>query len=670
MNGLDIQLPPEHDTEAWRNREWLVTNGLGGYASGTLAGICTRRYHGLFVPNLPDPRGRHVLVSRVDEEVICGAQRFHLGDSDRIGQPLSRGHAPLLRAFRLDGNIACWTFQCGEVTLQRWLVMPHQRNTVVVRYEITAGPAATVRIRPFMPFRRQDAPLRQPGYGRFELAPDEDGSCRVRLQGCDLSMAMRLQPDGTPFIEAPFEDPAAGLWREQLRGYASHEAAASPGYFEWQAQPGVPAVVVMTTEETHPRGHVERPFEEERQRIAALVEGAGAGEDPFLARLTVAADQFLILPENRLDESSAAMRHGHPLRTVVAGYHWFLDWGRDTMISLDGLMLATGRHSEARATLLTFAQYVRDGLLPNLFPEGSRDGWYHTVDATLWYFHAIHRYVTVTADRSVFDDLLPVLRNIMERHFKGTRFGIGIDPQDGLLRASSPEHALTWMDAHMGDWIVTPRRGKPVEIQALWYNALCLMAAWDPDDATRYRHCAQQVRAAFNSRFWNPQRRCLFDVVDAGGHPDRDARIRPNQLFAIALDHAVLEPERWPAVLEVVERELLTPVGLRTLEPGDPSYSRTYQGNLKARDSAYHQGTVWPWLLGAFVDASLKTHADPARVRALLEAFPGHLQVAGLGTISEVFDGEPPHAPHGCIAQAWSVAEVLRCWKRTAVSDR
>src|SRR5690606_8238645 len=293
-----------------------------------------------------------------------------------------------------------------------------------------------------------------------------------------------------------------------------------------------------------------------------------------------------------------------------------------------------------------------------------------TVDATLWYFHAIHRYVTVTADRSVFDGLLPVLRNIMERHFKGTRFGIGIDPQDGLLRASTPEHALTWMDAHMGDWIVTPRRGKPVEIQALWYNALCLMASWDPEDAARYRHCAQQVRAAFNSRFWNPQRHCLFDVVDGEGHPDSDARIRPNQLFAIALDHAVLAPERWPAVLEAVERELLTPMGLRTLEPGDPSYSRTYHGNLKARDSAYHQGTVWPWLLGPFVDASLKTHRDHARARALLEAFPGHLQVAGLGTISEVFDGEPPHTPHGCIAQAWSVAEVLRCWKRTAISDR
>ncbi len=671
MSVLDIQLPDADDAEAWRNREWLVTNGLGGYASGTLAGVCTRRYHGIFVPNLPNPRGRHVMVSRLGEQIRVGDATCTLGGSDRIGQQPARGNAPLLKAFRLDGNMACWTFQCGEVTLERCLVMPHQRNTVMLRYEVTAGPAAVVRIRPFLPFRRQDAPLRQPGYGRFDLALDEDGSCRVGLAGTDLWMAMRLLPDAVHFISEPLEHPDAGLRREQQRGYPNHEATASPGYFEWHARPGVPAVLVLTTEEIHPRGHAERPFREERERMAALVQLAGAQEDPFLERLTAAADQFLILPENRLDESSEALRHGHPLRTVVAGYHWFLDWGRDTMISLEGLMLATGRHSEARATLLTFAHYVRDGLLPNLFPEGSRQGWYHTVDATLWYFHAIHRYVGASGDRSVFDELLPVLRAIMQRHLAGTRFGIGMDPADGLLRAGTPEHALTWMDAHMGDWIVTPRRGKPVEIQALWYNALCLMAQWDAgeDGGAQYRRLAEQARASFNARFWNPQRNCLFDVIGGEEGDGRDARLRPNQLFAISLDHPVLDRERWAAVLEAVGNELLTPVGLRTLERGDAAYSRTYHGNLLARDSAYHQGTVWPWLLGAYVDAWLKTHGDPAGARALLEAFPAHLQVAGLGTISEVFDGEPPHTPHGCIAQAWSVAEVLRCWKLTR-SDR
>lgn len=668
MTMLDIQLPPEGDHEAWRNREWIVANGLGGYASGTLAGVCTRRYHGMFVPNLSHPRGRHVLVSRLDEHIIQGGQDCRIGDSDRIGRALSRGNSPWLRAFRLEGNIACWTFQCGEVTLKRSLMMPHQRNTTMLRYEITAGPPAVVRIRPFLPFRRQDAPLRQPGYGRFDLALEEDGTCRAGLADSELWLAMRMLPVKAGFVVSAAEDPDAGLWREQLRGYDSHEAAASPGYFEWQAEPGVPAVLVLTTEEIHPRGHTERPFDEERQRIASLVQCAGAQEDPFLARLAVAADQFLVLPENRLYESTEAVQHGHTLRTVVAGYHWFLDWGRDTMISLEGLMLATGRHGEARGTLLTFAHYVRDGLLPNLFPEGSREGWYHTVDATLWYFHAIHRYVTATGDATVFDELMPVLRRIMRHHFDGTRFGIGVDPHDGLLRAGTPEHALTWMDAHMGDWIVTPRRGKPVEIQALWYNALCLMIQWESGgEADRYRRCAEQVRVSFNARFWNAARNCLFDVVD--GDEGDDPKLRPNQLFAISLDHPVLDRARWPAVLDTVAAELLTPVGLRTLDPADESYSRTYHGNLAARDSAYHQGTVWPWLLGAYVDAWLKTHDDRAAARAVLEAFPAHLQRAGLGTISEVFDGEPPHTPHGCIAQAWSVAEVLRCWKRTQRSD-
>src|SRR5690606_11330144 len=370
---------------------------------------------------------------------------FHLGGSDLIGRPLSAGNAPWLRAFRLDGNMACWTFQCGSLTLERCLVMPHQRNTTLLRYQVSGGDAM-IRIRPFLPMRRQDGPLRQPGEGRFEVAIAEDGSCRVGLEDSELWLAMRMMPVEAPFRSGAIEIPDAGLWREQLRGYDSHEAAASPGCFEWRATPQQPAVLVFTTEESHPSGDTEQPFDTERQRIATLVQCAGGAGDPFLARLTVAADQFLILPENRADESSEAVRHGHPLRTTVAGYHWFLDWGRDTMISLEGLMLATGRHGEARATLLTFAHYVRDGLLPNLFPEGSRDGWYHTVDATLWYFHAIHRYVTVTDDRTVFDELMPVLRTIMRHHIEGTRFGIGVDEDDGLLCAGTPGHALTWMD--------------------------------------------------------------------------------------------------------------------------------------------------------------------------------------------------------------------------------
>jgi predicted glycogen debranching enzyme len=663
MSILEVTLPAP-DEVSWRNREWLVTNGLGGYASGTLAGVCTRRYHGMFVPNLSRPRGRHVLVSRLDEEVTVDGQTFHLGGSDRIGEPLVRGSMAFLKAFRLDGNAACWTYQFGELWLERRLVMPHQRNTACLRYEVTYGPPALIRLRPWLPFRRQDAPLRQPGYARFEVAFAEEGGCRVGLAGSELWLAMRMAPAEVPFLPAPLEEPAAWLWREEARGNDSRESSASPGYFEWQAHPRLPAILVLTTEELHPQPDPDQPFNEERARVAALVERAGGAADPFLARLAVAADQFLILPENRVEESSTAMQQGHALRTVVAGYHWFLDWGRDTMISLEGLMLATGRHAEARATLLTFANYVRDGLLPNLFPEGAKEGRYHTVDATLWYFHAIHRYLNATGDTTLLGELMPTLRSILQHHVDGTRFGIGVDPSDGLLRAATPHHALTWMDAHMGDWIVTPRRGKPVEIQALWYNALCLMRDWETSHGAR-EDCARRAefaRGSFNDKFWNPARHCLFDVVEA--EAGNDARLRPNQVFAISLDHPVLEPGRWPAVLQAIHSELLTPAGLRTLERGDPAYSGNYHGNLSVRDAAYHQGTVWPWLLGAFIDASLKVHGDPALLRMLLAQFPSHLQEAGMGTISEIFDGDPPHAPHGCIAQAWSVAEVLRCWKR------
>jgi predicted glycogen debranching enzyme len=669
MSRLEAILPAQEDAAGWRNSEWLVTNGLGGYASGTLAGVCTRRYHGMFVPNLSQPRGRHVLVSRLDEHIQVEGWTWRLGGCDRLGQPLAEANAPWLRAFVLDGNMACWIFQCGEVTLERRLVMPHQRNVACLRYVIKSGPAATVRLRPFLALRRQDAPLRRPGYGRFSLQPSPQGGWQAACDGRAPTLRMQLLPGDAPFVADACEDADGWLWREELRGYESHEANASPGYFEWNAAPGEAALLVLSADDGYvPPAHADEPFDVERQRNRTLVSLAGAQADPFLARLAVAADQFLILPENRLEESAQAVLEGHPLRTVVAGYHWFLDWGRDTMIALEGLMLATGRHQEARATLLTFSHYLRDGLLPNLFPEGSREGWYHTVDATLWYFHAIHRYLQATGDARLLDELLPALKTIMQHHFAGTRFGIGVDPSDGLLRAGSSQQALTWMDAHMGEWIVTPRRGKPVEIQALWYNALCLMRDWSGSAPERdhYEQQADLARSSFNAQFWNPVRDCLFDVIDGEvGEEGCDARLRPNQLFAISLDHPVLDRGRWHSVLETVRTHLLTSVGLRTLEQADPEYSPSYHGNLHSRDAAYHQGTVWPWLLGAYVDAWLRAHGDGVGARGLLQAFEAHLQVAGIGTISEVFDGNSPHTPHGCIAQAWSVAEVLRCWKRT-----
>jgi predicted glycogen debranching enzyme len=357
------------------------------------------------------------------------------------------------------------------------------------------------------------------------------------------------------------------------------------------------------------------------------------------------------------------------VRSVIAGYHWFTDWGRDTMISLEGLALTTGRHAEAGYILRTFARYVRDGLIPNFFPDGKTEGVYHTADATLWFFHALDRYLGYTGDHATLARLLPTLLEIVEHHTRGTRFGIGVDPRDGLLRQGQQGYQLTWMDAKVGDWVVTPRRGKAVEINALWYNALRLLEAWvrderDGEEARPLAEQAERVQASFNARFWIAEQGYLYDVVDGEGGDDPSCR--PNQLLAISLRHPVLDPEHWNSVLAVVERRLLTPVGLRSLAPGHPDYKPRYFGDLRARDAAYHQGTVWAWLIGPFLDAWLKVHPeDRAGARRRLEGFVPHLGEACVGSISEVFDAEPPFTPRGCIAQAWSVAEVLRCWVKT-----
>jgi predicted glycogen debranching enzyme len=388
------------------------------------------------------------------------------------------------------------------------------------------------------------------------------------------------------------------------------------------------------------------------------------------AELVLAADQFVITPAGRLADAARARAGGDEVRTVIAGYHWFTDWGRDTMISLEGLTLSVRRYEEAAYVLRTFAYYIRDGLIPNMFPEGNNAGLYHTADATLWYFHAISRYTAVTGDASLVRQLLPKLRDIVGKHLEGTRFGIGVDPKDGLLRQGQETYQLTWMDAKDGDLVVTPRRGKAVEICALWYNALSLMVAWetaygDVSLGAEWARHAERARDSFNRRFWQEKGGYLFDVID--GEKGDDDALRPNQLMAISLEHPVLEAERWRPVVDIVESNLLTPVGLRSLAPTHPDYCARYFGDLRARDMAYHQGTVWAWLMGPFVDAWLKVHPEQNRdAQRFLQGFVPHLAEAGVGTISEVFDASPPFVPRACIAQAWSVAEVLRSWLKTS----
>jgi predicted glycogen debranching enzyme len=460
---------------------------------------------------------------------------------------------------------------------------------------------------------------------------------------------------------------------EADRGYHSRGLLWNPGHFVIELHPQQPVTLVASTE---PWSAIMAltPFtalEAERERRRRLVAAAHpAGQSGEAAELVLAADQFIITPAGRMEDAARARAAGDEVRTVIAGYHWFTDWGRDTMISLEGLTLATARQAEAGWILRTFAHYIRDGLIPNMFPEGEAEGLYHTADATLWFFHALDRYLEVSGDRSTLLVLLPKLIEIVECHLRGTRFGIHVDPQDGLLCQGAEGYQLTWMDAKVDGWVVTPRRGKAVEINALWYNALRLLEGWlrqerGAAEADSFANHAARAKDSFNRRFWSDERGYLLDIVD-GEHGD-DAACRPNQIFSISLRHAVLDENRWSAVTEKVRAELLTPVGLRSLSRGHPDYKARYFGDLRARDAAYHQSTVWGWLIGPYVDAWLKVHpADRFGARQLLRGLLAHLSDACIGSMSEIFDAEEPFTPRGCIAQAWTVAEVLRCWVKTA----
>jgi glycogen debranching enzyme len=493
---------------------------------------------------------------------------------------------------------------------------------------------------------------------------------RLHVGGIDQTPAVRISAHGgeVAYDLVPHDDLLIEMIEERDRGYQhlARAGTAGPILLAPDADGIAGLTLTIEPESDDPEPSPVERWRAELDRRVGLLRRAGPLGDPFAAQLVLAADQFIVAPvahEGRPADADDAAE-----RTVIAGYHWFTDWGRDTMIGLEGLTLATGRADEAREILRLFARHAREGLIPNLFPEGQREALYHTADSTLWYFHALDRYVARTGDRTLLAELLPLLGDVLEHHRAGTRFGIGVDPSDGLLRQGEGGYQLTWMDAKVDDWVVTPRRGKAVEINALWHNALSLMAEWladtDPGEAARAREDAERMRASFNRRFWNAQTGLLFDVVD--GEDGDDPACRPNQIFAVSLPHPVLDPSRWRAVVDAVGGRLLTPLGLRTLDPDDAAYRPRYFGDLRARDAAYHQGTAWPWLMGAYVDALLRIEPDPDAARRVLAAFDPHLDEAGVGSISEIVDASVPHVPRGCIAQAWSVAEILRAWMKTS----
>jgi predicted glycogen debranching enzyme len=664
----DLEPPNFEDPEGpLLTREWLVTNGIGGYASGTISGVITRRFHGLLIASLPAPMGRTMMLNHIAELVRLGDGTSFVLDAQR--RPTEAGAPPVpafLAEFALEDGLPVWRYKLGpEHVLEKSLAMPHRQNTVAVRYRLIEGNTPLeLELKPWVNFRPHetlDIPLR--GYAVTVL----DDRYEISTAGDYPPLRLNVSAEKSAFFleSEKIRDVHYGV--EKSRGYDSVSDQYAPGFFRVVLGIGAGATLTASTEAWNVAAALtsDEVFEFETSRRARLIAAAsGPVREGFGGELVLAADQFVINATGRIANAARSHAHGDELRTVIAGYHWFTDWGRDTMISLEGLALVTGRYAEARYILRTFSHYVKDGLIPNMFPEGNNSGVYYTADATLWFFHAVDRYLAYTGDRPLLELLLPILLSIIERHIEGTLFGIGVDPHDGLLRQGSPDHPLTWMDAKVGDLIVTPRRGKAVEINALFYNALRLLAGWLRESSgehagTPFSERADAMREAFNRRFWCEPGGHLYDVVD--GDDGDDASFRPNQVLSISLPHPVLDPARWESVVQKVEERLLTPVGLRSLAPGHPDYKAQYFGDLRSRDLAYHQGTVWAWLIGPFVDAWLGVHPGKAtEARRFLAAFPAHLSEACVGSISEVFDAEAPYTPRGCIAQAWSVAEVLR----------
>ena len=645
MINLDESICTNPD--AAPKREWLETNGLGGFASATITGQNTRRYHGLLVAARRPPTERVMLLSKLEETLIINGEATELGTNQYPNNTHPRGFRHLVN-FRLD-PFPVFTFRVGEVELEKTVFMLRWENTTVVRYRLNAPPDTTAKLvlRPLVAFRDYHALQRETAAPFVDI---QEGLVRVAPAGFEPALCL-AHDAATVYGESVWYHNFEYL-EEQARGFDFREDLFNPCALTFELKSGQYANVIASTE----RHQASQAEEFAQHELARRHSHKGAQEtDNYLRALYAAANQFIV-------------RRGKDRSTVIAGYHWFTDWGRDTMIALPGLTLTTERYDTARDILTAFAEHVSQGMIPNRFPDTGGEVEYNTVDATLWFFHAVHEYLERTGDETfVRDTLYTHLKDIINWHERGTRYGIKVD-KDGLLHSGEAGVQLTWMDAKVGDWVVTPRTGKAVEIQALWYNALCVMSnlAVRFHDSTMNAQCAllaSRATASFNQKFWHEAGSYLCDVINDDGTPD--ASLRPNQIFAASLPYTMLTPERARAVVAAVENSLLTPYGLRSLAPSHPAYRPRYEGDSLSRDGAYHQGTVWGWLIGPFITAYLKTHERSpeaiAQAREWLAAFRTHLNEAGLGQVSEIFDAEPPHTPRGCIAQAWSVAELLRC---------
>jgi predicted glycogen debranching enzyme len=654
----------EIDQESCRNletalsREWLETNGIGGFSSSTITGANTRRYHGLLTAATKPPVGRLVLLSKLEETLIIDGRRYELSTNQYPGAVHPQGFN-YQTGFRLD-PFPVFTYKVQGVRLEKSVFMVQGENTTIVQYELMTGatpngqasaPSAIVHdsikleIRPLIAFRDYHSTTHE-NDGLNPRVENENGLTTVKPYA-DLP-ELHLAHDAAQIDTNGFWYRNFQYAVEQERGLDFAEDLFSPCAFTFDLKSSAKVRVIASTE---PRDVNKAEAYRKAELGRRYLLSAQSEADQLISTLTAAADQFIVARER--------------CKTVIAGYHWFADWGRDTMIALPGLTLATGHAEVAKSILAEFGAHVDQGMLPNRFPDAGETPEYNTVDATLWFFEAVRSLLQYTNDfEFVRANLYAALTDIIDWHVKGTRYQIHVD-DDGLLYSGEPGVQLTWMDAKVGDWVVTPRHGKPVEIQALWYNALRVMEqlAGEFKDAKankKYAAMAEQARASFNKVFWNEEAGCLYDVINGEA---RDGSVRPNQVFAISLTHSMVSAEKAEQVLLVVERELLTPRGLRTLSPSDPRYVGHYEGDSRSRDSVYHQGTVWPWLMGSYITAYVKTFGEQIGREVSAEwlgNFGKHLDEACLGQVSEIFDADAPHTPRGCIAQAWSVAEILR----------
>ena len=650
------------DREQLLYYEWLITNGLGGYACGSVSGTPMRRYHSLLNAALSNPYGRTVMLNYVRDVVIL-PDKSEVVISSHRANPEEQTNVLPPKEFRLENGLPVWTYDLNGVIIEKSLLLVHKQNTLHMSYTLKSEQEGVfISWKPFLHFRSNedpvDLPIPEGGYtvhakdSLYEIVCQSYPSLKL-YNGSKASFVVQRETVNNIFYEFEAE-----------RGYASYGSLQSPGFYLNALPPKERVTFIASTEnwQTVLALSPREAWLTENMRRRNLLRSAPISRTSSLsANLVLAADQFLIKPTTRFNDMIRLQAAGEEIRSVIAGFPWFNDWGRDTMISLEGLTLTTGRFREAHSILHTFAHYIQDGLIPNMFPEGENKGIYNTADATLWFFHAIDRYITITGDDDILEFLLPKLDNIIHFHTKGTQFGIRMD-EDGLLIQGHPGVQLTWMDAKVGDWVVTPRRGKAVEINGLWYNALKLYETW----AGKSPELSDLCRASFNEKFWNERDGYLYDVIE--GESGTDPAMRPNQLFAISLKHPVLDKQRWKPVLDAVQRDLYTPFGLRTLSPRHPDYKGEYHGDLKARDAAYHQGSVWPWLLGAYVDVWLKVYpSDIEGVSSMLNNLEAHINSSCIGSISEIFDSSAPYRSRGCFAQAWSVAEVLRCLDKIAL---